>query len=153
MLSKIMEAKGPRIADQEAQYAVTCGKTPYLTLQFAVDPHTDKGAEGLIFANNAEGPVPGMEKAAGRLDNPLQHCIQAEVFSHSHDCFEQPCHPFLGLEKLARPGNKVLQEVFDPQAARNVWMGGIVIRRHLQPRFLATELSPPLVPQYSSGSS
>ena len=117
MLPEVVKAKGARIPDQEAQHAVSCGKRSYPALQLAVDPHTDKGAEGLIFTNDAEGAVTGMEEAAGGLDNPLKHSIKAEVFGYSYDCFEEPCHPFLRLEKLACPGNKILQEVFDPKAA------------------------------------
>jgi hypothetical protein len=117
MLPEVVKAKGARIPDQKAQHAVPCGKRAYPTLQLAVDPHTDKRAEGLIFTNDTKGPVAGMEEAAGGLNNALKHSIKAEVFGYSHNCFEEPGHPFLGLEKLARPGNKILQEVFDPKAA------------------------------------
>lgn len=117
MLSEIMEPKRARVPDQEAQNAVSCGKWADPVLQFAVDPHTDKGAEGLIFANDAEGAVTCMEKATSGLDHPLKHGIKAEVFGNCDDCLEEPCHSFLRLEKLARPGDKILQEVFDPKAA------------------------------------
>jgi hypothetical protein len=112
-----MEAKRARIPDQQAQYSVPCGKRAYPALQFAVDPDADKGTEGLIFANDAEGAVAGMEETAGGLNNPFEHGIQAEIFGYRYDCFQEPCHPFLRLEELARPGNKILQEVFDAKAA------------------------------------
>ncbi|MGX9900920.1 hypothetical protein ACW0JT_15525 [Arthrobacter sp. SA17] len=111
------EGGGARIPDQEAQHAVPCGKRTYPVLQLAVDPHTDKSAEGLILTDDAEGAVAGMEEAAGGLNDPLKHGIEAEVFGYSYDCFKEPRHPFLRLEKLACPGNKIFQEVFDPKAA------------------------------------
>ena len=105
-----MEPEGPGVGNQQPQDAVAGRQRPDPVGEFLVDADRDEVAERAVIADDAQGAIAGMKKPAGGLHHALQHGIQAEVLGDGDDCFQQPGHPFLGLEEFLGPGNEPLED-------------------------------------------
>ncbi len=124
MAAQVMKAERAGIGNQQAQDPVPGRKGSDPVGQFFVDADSDEVAEGLVIADDTQGPKAGPEQAAGGLDNPFQDGVQAEVLGNSDHGLQQAGHPFLGLEQFLGPGNEPLERVVN----HGLWLGGGLVR-------------------------
>ncbi|GAA2845128.1 hypothetical protein GCM10010523_01090 [Paenarthrobacter ilicis] len=108
-----MEAKGCRLGDEQAKYAVTGRERADAFGQPAVYPYGDKMTEGIVFADDAQGPVACLKQLACGGHYAVEHRFKTQVFRYGDNCLKQAPGSFLSLQKLPGARYEVLQQVID----------------------------------------
>jgi hypothetical protein len=79
-------AGGPTPLDEVAH---PCG-------EFLVPPDVDEGGQRPVRAEDAQGPVPGVDQLCRRFHDPPQRHVQVQPGGDAEERTEQPLHPRLG---------------------------------------------------------
>ena len=110
MSAQIVQPKRAGLRNQQAQDPMAGRQRPDPVGQFLVDADRNEVAERPVIADDALSDITGVQEPAGGLHHALQHGIQAEVLGDGDHCFQQPGHPFLGLEEFLGPGNETPED-------------------------------------------
>ena len=73
MLVQIVQTQRARVTYQEAQDAVPGWQCSYSANKFRVDADSNEMAQRLVFLNDPQRTIAGIQKCTGGFHHPLEH--------------------------------------------------------------------------------